>query len=404
MADSRLRVGIYTDTALPRLNGVAVSIEAACLALVDLGVSVETVMPFNSMSVEHPFPVRWVPSVRARGRDYEIGSVWPLTNFTPAAANEYDVIHVHTLGTVGLSGLYTAWHFHIPVVLTWHTDLVAYQRHYPEIKVAATLARLFWFLGIGPPIRYKEARKQGPFAVILSSVDLVVAPSAKTVREVSRLSSGTPVIQLPSPTLPFPVPILSREVLLRDLGINHDARIILSVGRLSHEKDPALILRGFSILRRIRPEAELVLVGPDRYRDRLQRLASRLGVGSCVHMPGAVGRDALGAFFRTASVLVMTSVTETQCLVVQEAAAFGLPVVVIDGELTEGTYEGCVITEGTPRAIAGAIDRCLGQRGKELNSDYPGAEAYSPPAFDHARRLIKIYQSLAGPGIHGETD
>ena len=48
------------------------------------------------------------------------------------------------------------------------------------------------------------------------------------------------------------------------------------------------------------------------------------------------GRDALGAFFRTASVLVMTSVTETQCLVVQEAAAFGLPVVVIDGGANGG--------------------------------------------------------------------
>ena len=92
-------------------------------------------------------------------------------------ANEYDVIHVHTLGTVGLSGLYTAWHFHIPVVLTWHTDLVAYQRHYPEIKVAATLARLFWFLGIGPPIRYKEARKQ----VAIRSDSIVGGPCRRAI-------------------------------------------------------------------------------------------------------------------------------------------------------------------------------------------------------------------------------
>src|SRR5260370_911262 len=76
-------------------------------------------------------PTRQTPSRRLPRRDYRVGLVLPWASNHRVSAKGCDIVHVHTLGPVGLAGLTAAHHAGIPAVLTWHTDLIAYRPYYP---------------------------------------------------------------------------------------------------------------------------------------------------------------------------------------------------------------------------------------------------------------------------------
>jgi hypothetical protein len=68
-----IRVGMYTDIMLPRLDGIGVSLEAVGRALRRLGVSVELVTPAVRGAYEGILPRRTIASLRPWMRDYSVG-------------------------------------------------------------------------------------------------------------------------------------------------------------------------------------------------------------------------------------------------------------------------------------------------------------------------------------------
>ncbi len=136
------------------------------------------------------------------------------------------------------------------------------------------------------------------------------------------------------------------------------------LGRLSEEKNHALLLRAVARLARdleASPRSWRVLIaGNGPLREKLRRQIARLGLADRVEladwMPAA-------DFFRRVHVLVQCSRVENQPLSVMEAMAWmrptiatragGLPELVQDGET------GCLVRKGRVRALAGAMKECL---------------------------------------------
>lgn len=130
----------------------------------------------------------------------------------------------------------------------------------------------------------------------------------------------------------------------------------LSVGRLVPQKNQALLIRAFA--RAAGPEDRLVLLGEGRLRRPLEALVARLGLKDKVSMPGHV--DAPWPHFREADVFVLSSDYEGLGVVVVEALAAGLPLVVTDccvnmAELTGGGRFGQMVPVGNEDALALAI-------------------------------------------------
>ena len=392
---SDLRVGMYSDTILPRPDGIAVSLEAAGIALGQLGLQVEVVGPRMDESYNGSLPVRNVSSFRPWGRDYNVGLVLPWLPSKGTSATNYDLVHVHTLGPVGLAGLAAARRAGIPAVMTWHTDLLAYQKYYPEIRYGAALATItLWLLGtrrmdsrVGT--RYERLARQ-----LLSAFDAIIAPTLKIQEHILGLGCRPPTAVLPSPTLPLPAPQISVAALRGHLGIPPPAPVVLSVGRLSPEKNPELLLRGFALLLQRRPDARLVMVGPPRGSQQLLRLASDLGVAASVHMTGVVGRRLLGAYYYLASVVVVASLTDTQSLVAQEAAAFGVPVVIADERLANRCVQSHFLAKPCPGDLAHTVEQSMANVPYPPTSRYPDPGRYVPERNIHARRLIEVYESV----------
>jgi glycosyltransferase involved in cell wall biosynthesis len=135
----------------------------------------------------------------------------------------------------------------------------------------------------------------------------------------------------------------------------------MALGRLARVKDYPTLIRAFAQLRAERA-CRLLILGRGRQRDRLLQLATRLGVGEDVDLPGFF--DNPYASLRRASLLAVSSLREGGPIVLIEALAQGIPVVSTDCPigpreiLQDGRY-GRLVPPGDPAALAAAMRETL---------------------------------------------
>jgi glycosyltransferase involved in cell wall biosynthesis len=139
--------------------------------------------------------------------------------------------------------------------------------------------------------------------------------------------------------------------------------VVVFAGRHIPEKRVPALVRGFAALRERAPELRLVVYGDGPDRPEVLRLIDAEGLGDVARAPGFVERDELEDTLAGALCMVLPSRREGYGLVVVEAAARGVPSVVVgdpDNAATELVDEGCngfVAASAAPGDIADAILR-----------------------------------------------
>ncbi len=133
--------------------------------------------------------------------------------------------------------------------------------------------------------------------------------------------------------------------------------VVLSVGRLSPEKDHPTLLEALAIVRRTRP-ARLVIYGEGGERPRLEALCRRLGLQGQVDLPGITGNPY--AAMSRASLFVLSSRIEGLPNALIEALACGCPVVSTDcpsgpAEILTDPGHGLLVPMSDPPALARAM-------------------------------------------------
>jgi glycosyltransferase involved in cell wall biosynthesis len=111
-------------------------------------------------------------------------------------------------------------------------------------------------------------------------------------------------------------------------SLNLPQEYFLFVGRLVREKGVFDLLSAYASLDpQLRRTTALVVAGDGAERQRLQALAELISPGQ-VFFPGFVHRGQLAAYYGLAEMLILPTYTDTWGLVVNEAMACGLPVLV----------------------------------------------------------------------------
>ena len=145
----------------------------------------------------------------------------------------------------------------------------------------------------------RQGRKAEKFVVIPNGIDIVDAPPQRT-----------------------------RADLWSELKLPPHAKMLLAVGRLWPQKRVKELIWAMEILRRVRDDAYLVIVGDGPQRERLTRYAEQVTIDDKVRIVGQ--RSDVPELMKHASLFMLASGYEGQSNALMEAMAAGLPCVVSD--------------------------------------------------------------------------
>ena len=313
MESRPLSIALFSDSALPVLNGVSVSIDALVKELRNRGHSVHLFTSHHpGHKDEDPNVHRFAALRTPWSRNYPLAvpPFYPLLH--EFRRHEFDLIHTHTPWTVGFVGLRWAESHELPIVATYHT-------HYDKYA---------YYVPIAPKryVRYKIAKHTNYY---YSRVRQVITPSDASKRWLQRHSVKTPISVIPT-GIPTPKRI-TREEARNRLGIPEHHKIAIYVGRIAEEKNVGLLLKAMVTAFQLDPDLRFWLVGDGPARSKYQTMARDLGIGDRIKFVGFVKRENVDPYYAAADVFTFASMTETQGLVVVEAMTHGLPALVVQG-------------------------------------------------------------------------
>ena len=296
-----LWIEVVTDTFVPDINGVAISLGRLCNGLRQLGHRVEIVRSGRahadgeSTVFSWPLPGYW---------EIKVGAPLPGELYRRWRANRPDVVYVAIETPLGFSAVSAALRLGIPVVGGFHTNFHEYLAKYG----AGAIGRLVWIYQ-----KWFHGRLARTLVPSPDARDKLLEAGFSKVRVLGR---GVDT------TLFHP----SRRCadLRRELGVDGDTPVALVVGRVSSEKNIGLAIRAFTRMRRSCPQLACVVVGDGPARSKLMRGHPE------VRFPGYLLGERLAACYASADIMLFPSETETFGNVLVEGMASGLATLCYD--------------------------------------------------------------------------
>ena len=354
-----MRIGLFTDRYLPQIDGVSFSTESFRHEMEALGHEVYVFAPRPSWRYkERSSRIVRFPAVKGLFWEDNLSSLF----FPPQVSRQIDklnldIIHFQTPGQIGLFGAYYAIHNNIPLVTTYHTDLYEYVKHYrATLPGSIALSLLVPAITGGGMSDYRQALSSitpernidrwnqkilmRMITMIHNHCDLVIAPSDKTREQLLGWKTTSRVETLPTGV--DEITTKNREIShVRKLyNIEETDKVMVFVGRVGTEKNVGLLIRAFANIARQNEHAKLVIVGQGDDIDSFKKQAAATPYPDRIIFTGFIDHLKLGAIFKISSVFGFPSLTDTQGMVINEAARAGLPVVMVDREISQVVVEG----------------------------------------------------------------
>lgn len=308
-----LSIALFSDSALPVLNGVSVSIDALVGELRSRGHSVHiftTSYPGHKDDDPNTHRFLSINTPWTSGYPLAVPPFYPLLR--EFRKHRYDLIHTHTPFTVGFVGLRWAESHEIPIVTTYHTNYDKYAYYMPF-----TPKRY---------LRYKIAKHLNFY---YNSVHQVITPSEASQKWLVRHSVKTPITVVPT-GVQMPK-MIDRSEARSELGIKPSQKIVLYAGRIAKEKNLGVLLRAMQTAFRQDPDLYFMVVGDGPAREEYILLARQLEIGDRVKFVGFVPHADIDSYYAASDLFAFSSMTETQGLVIVEAMSYGLPALVAQG-------------------------------------------------------------------------
>jgi 1,2-diacylglycerol 3-alpha-glucosyltransferase len=380
-----MRIGLFTDTYRPQINGVATSVCMLQEHLTLLGNEVfvfTTTDPLARQAENNVYRMSSVPAVAGR----RLASIPPGIMKTITELN-LDLIHTHTEFSLGLLGRMAARRNHLPLIHTMHTIYESYTHYIP---------------GAGQLETVKKDVVKRLCVIYCNSVDRLIVPTRKVgdllssygvVRDMSVIATGIDVDK-------FREGLVSADRVMslrRNLGIRDDDRVLISIGRISKEKNIDELLHAMRTYLPPRPNVRLLIVGDGPAKKELERMSFDFGIAGQVIFVGEQPWDDIPVFYKAGQVFICASQSEAQGLTFIEALASGLPVVAkadrcLDGTLYDGVNGYVFNDSGT---MTQALDKLL--------LDEPRRQEMSVQAVDSAQRFSGEHFAQAVQSLYVDT-
>ena len=311
-----MRIGLFTDTYFPQVSGVATSIRTLKTELEKQGHAVfiftTTDKDVNRYEDWQIIRIPSVPFFAFKDRRFAYRGFSKALEI--AKQYQLDIIHTQTEFSLGLLGIWIARELKIPVIHTYHTQYEDYVHYIAKgmlirpsmVKYLVEVSFMTWM---------------GLFARVRLSVICYL-----TIR--SRLKKR--VIPTGIELAKFERPEIKQENLkeLRSkLGIQDDEQMLLSLSRISYEKNIQAVLAAFAEVLKEEDKVKLVVAGDGPYLNDLKEQAQKLEIRDSVIFTGMIAPSETALYYKAADFFISASTSETQGLTYLESLASGTPVI-----------------------------------------------------------------------------
>jgi glycosyltransferase involved in cell wall biosynthesis len=304
-----LHIALVTETYLPEVNGVAITIGRMVEGMVKRQHRIHLIRPRQHMrdtpqqthlfeeTLSGGMPIPGYPGLKAglpaKGR---LLRLWQQ--------QRPDIVHIATEGPLGWSACSAARKLGIPVSTDFHTNFHNYSRHYGAGWLNKPIASY---------LRHFHNRADCTLVPTASLQQELLQGGYKDVMVVSRGVDA----ELFHPA--------KRSIELRSAwGATDDTPVVILVSRLAAEKNLPVVIQAFEQMRAIRPDAKLVMVGDGPARAALEKQHPQV-----IFAGMRTGED-LAAHYASGDIFLYPSLTETYGNVTVEAMASGLATIAYD--------------------------------------------------------------------------
>jgi len=319
-----MRVGIFTESYPPLVNGVSTSILMLEHALTKLGHEVFIITVSDNKKdyvLENNGHILRLPSVNlANCYDYKMTSVYPIKAVNMIKKMNLDVIHSNVEFTVGIFARVVSEQLSIPLVHTYHTNWEDYTHYITKNK----------------KILDDICKKLLKYLVFEDkTVTELIVPSNKIYnlfKDKYKFTKNIHIIQTGIETSKFYKENFNQKdinSLKKKLGIKKKDFVVMTVSRLAKEKSVDRIINNHKELVKKYSNMKLLIVGDGPDIDKLKDEAKSLGVSDSVIFTGKVPLSDIPIYYQLGNVFVTASKSETQGLTVVEAISSSLPVVAV---------------------------------------------------------------------------
>lgn len=384
-----MRIGLFTDTYPPFINGVSTSVLMLKQGLEKLGHEVYVVtVNDESFSYKEEDGVLKIPSFPIGLMNFRQSGIYPLKALKIIKKWKLDIIHSHTEFSIGTFARLISKQLNIPLVHTYHTMYEEYIYYITKGYFDSASKKLVEYLTL-----FLCDKTIDELIVPTEKAKELFKDKYKVKRDVYVIPSGIDTARF------YKENIDKNEIinLKKDLGLKKTDFIVLYVGRIAKEKSIDFLINNFnSVLKQI-PKAKMIIVGDGPDIKDLIDLAKKEGLENKIIFAGKAPWTDVPKYYSLCDVFVTASKTETQGLTVMEAMGASKPVVAIRDESFElmitDKKDGLFFDD--EKSYVDMIYEVY--KNKKLRDEISfnarlTADKYSP--YNYAKNVLKVYEKV----------
>lgn len=313
-----MRIAIFTEAYLPRINGVVTHIKLLKEGLEQKGHQV-LIVTADADATEHYIEnnVLHCPGIKLKKKLSGFETSVPVSRKRLTMIKEFnpDLIHVETEFGMGLCGVTIAKMLKIPLVYTMHTmydEYIYYIAPNPLVKVVKKISHKY-------------------MKTFANRANAITGPSVKCSEYLQSAGVKLPVNVIPNPVelddfSPEHFDEEQKKSIRGKFNIPNDAFVVVFVGRLGREKSIDLLIDYWQQTIKSDENMYLLIIGGGPEEETLRAQIAELNCGDRVVMSGRVEHHELPPYLLASDIYVTASLSDTNSISMLEGMAAGLPV------------------------------------------------------------------------------
>jgi len=385
-----LRIGQFSDTFLPVVDGVGRVVEAYAETLSSMGHQVTVVAPMYDTGARGGFPYElldFIATPLPGLKQYRFGEAMLDAHYRKRIRMvELDIVHAHSPFTAGSEALRLAAVRKLPLVATFHSK---YYDDFLKATKSESVARMMTKFVVNFYNRCDEVWAVGRnTADVLKSYgyegEVQVMPNGATMRDVH-----------PSDV----------EEVTRRFSLGKDP-MVLFVGQMDWKKNILTVLEACAELKRQGQKFHLLLAGQGIDMNDIRQKLHDLGIQDISQMLGHItDASLLDGLYARASVFAFPSLYDAAPMVVREAAVMGTPSVMVRGSTAAEVIrdgENGFLCENNPQDLARVIRGILEDPEMRNRVGHTARETIPVPWSKVLETAAERYERLVALGREGK--